>query len=212
MIAEIEHKLARYGMEESEDKLTGDFFGCMRYIPYTHGLKYIFFFYAQSKHDCEFENILKSINEDEFEFVFWKRSDEGEIDAHMVIDDVSIGIEVKLNSKLSGEDQLIREARMLREWDKNNQYKKLLLFVARNKDIEEVYYNNYDKTLREGVHLGCISWENILQGLRGIKSDIHYEKLIINDLCRLLEQKGFDGFLGFKEDVEVDKNGYYRFG
>ena len=89
--------------------------------------------------------------------------------------------------------------------------KKLLLFVARNKDIEEVYYNNYDKTLREGVHLGCISWENILQGLRGIKSDIHYEKLIINDLCRLLEQKGFDGFLGFKEDVEVDKNGYYRF-
>ena len=62
------------------------------------------------------------------------------------------------------------------------------------------------------MHLGCISWENILQGLRGIKSDIHYEKLIINDLCRLLEQKGFDGFLGFKEDVEVDKNGYYRFG
>ena len=97
MIAEIEHKLARYGMEESEDKLTGDFFGCMRYIPYTHGLKYIFDNYAQSKHDCEFENILKSINEDEFEFVFWKRSDEGEIDAHMVI-----GVGVVLAFEVAG--------------------------------------------------------------------------------------------------------------
>lgn len=212
MIAEIEHKLARYGMEESEDKLTGDFFGCMRYIPYTHGLKCIFDNYAQSKHDCEFKKILKSINEDEFEFVFWKRSSEGEIDAHMVAGDVSIGIEVKFNSKLSGDDQLIREARMLREWDKNNQYKKLLLFVARQKDIEEVYDNNYRKTLKEGVHLGYISWENILQGLREINSEISYEKIIINDLCKLLAKKGFDVFLGFKEDVEVDKNGYYRFG
>lgn len=113
MIAEIYHKSKNF----SEDKLTGCFFGIMRYIPFSRGLQTIFVKYVKSN-DIELKNILEKIHAEDFEIEFWKRSQNGlgEIDGLIKADEVKIGIEVKYFSGLSGEEQLEREALMLKEW------------------------------------------------------------------------------------------------
>jgi hypothetical protein len=216
LIAEIYGKISKDNSNlttRSEDELTGNFFGNMRYLPYTRGLKKIFDTYAQSPYDKAFERILHGICDDEFEFEFWQNSalGYGEIDALMFVGGVAIGIEVKLYSGLSGEDQLEREADMLNEWHRRNT-PKLLMFVAPESSVKEVYLNNYEALKNKGVHLGYITWESIFKGLDNVKTVNKYEKLIIQDLKDLLAEKGFASFEGFDIDINVKKGQYYEFG
>jgi hypothetical protein len=214
LIAEIYHKITNANLTvRSEDELTGNFFGSMRYLPYTRGLKTIFDAYAVSPHDKKFEKILHSIDDNDFDFEFWKNSalGYGEIDCLMSFDSAAIGIEVKLYSNLSGVDQLQREADMLNEWYRRN-IPKLLLFVAPESSVREAYLNNYAAVRDKGVHLGYITWENIFKGLDNVKTVNKYEKLIIQDLKDLLAEKGFDAFDGFDIDINVRKGQYYEFG
>lgn len=214
MIAEIKNKLPDF--ENKEDKLTGDFFGCMRYMPYTHGLKPILDKYAKSDAGNDFASILHGIESDSFEFTFWKKEyPHGEIDAYMEIGNVAIGIEVKLNSSL-GDHQLLRESRMICEWTKGRDMKKLLLFVAKRNDTSSAYKEDQEKIHRLGVHLGHICWEDILLGLEyeySSSSDV-YEKRIFRDLTELLMHKGISNFNGFALDTDymIDKEKYYDIG
>lgn len=147
MIAEIHHKV----FSNLEDELTGNFFGIMRYIPFQRGLKQIYMKYIHSL-DESVHGLIRSIQTNDFDIEFWKRSElgYGEIDAYMELDGVGIGIEVKYQSGLSGENQLEREVSMLSEWCKS---KKNTDSCSRGKRCQ----GNIPEELPKRMFCGCPS-------------------------------------------------------
>ena len=151
MIAEIYHKFST----DLEDVLTGDFFGAMRYMPFNRGLNQIFKNYAVSE-DPQVTHILSNAADDDFNFEFWKRSENGlvEIDGFIPLTSVEIGIEVKYRSGLSGGDQLEKEAQVLDEWC--NGKEKLLILIGEAEEAKAIYIENKDKRVFRDVHLSYL--------------------------------------------------------
>lgn len=202
MIAEIYHKFST----DLEDVLTGDFFGAMRYMPFNRGLNQIFKNYAVSE-DPQVTHILSNAADDDFNFEFWKRSENGlvEIDGFIPLTSVEIGIEVKYRSGLSGGDQLEKEAQVLDEWC--NGKEKLLILIGEAEEAKAIYIENKDKRVFRDVHLAYLSWQDILLGLDQVLISSSYEKKMIEDLKTLLREKGFVSFEGFSIDqLVVDKD------
>lgn len=198
MIAEIYHKFST----DLEDVLTGDFFGVMRYMPFNRGLNQIFKNYAVSE-DPQVTHILSNAADDDFNFEFWKRSENGlvEIDGFIPLTSVGIGIEVKYRSGLSGGDQLEKEAQVLDEWC--NGKEKLLILIGEAEEAKAIYIENKDKQVFRDVHLAYLSWQDILLGLDQVLISSSYEKKMIEDLKTLLREKGFVSFEGFSIDQPV---------
>lgn len=174
MIAEIYHKFST----DLEDVLTGDFFGAMRYMPFNRGLNQIFKNYAVSE-DPQVTHILSNAADDDFNFEFWKRSENGlvEIDGFIPLTSVGIGIEVKYRSGLSGGDQLEKEAQVLDEWC--NGKEKLLILIGEAEEAKAIYIENKDKRVFRDVHLAYLSWQDILLGLDQVLISSSYEKKMI---------------------------------
>lgn len=211
MLAELNGKLGGDNInriDRLEDELTGNFFGIMRYMPYNTGLKHIFAFVHG---DAALENILHKISGNEFSFEFWKRHSKCEIDAYMEINDVCIGIEVKYGSGKSGESQLEREAEALADWACNRPA--ILLFIAPATTAKLVYEEDKDKACFKKIHLGYLCWEDVLPALESIKTENHYEQIMISDLQDLMRYKGFVAFAGFQlpEMLSIDSNAFYSF-
>lgn len=198
MIAEIYHKFST----DLEDVLTGDFFGAMRYMPFNRGLNQIFKNYAVSE-DPQVTHILSNAADDDFNFEFWKRSENGlvEIDGFIPLTSVEIGIEVKYRSGLSGGDQLEKEAQVLDEWC--NGKEKLLILIGEAEEAKAIYIENKDKRVFRDVHLAYLSWQDILLGLDQVLISSSYEKKMIEDLKTLLREKGIVSFEGFSIDQPV---------
>lgn len=198
MIAEIYHKFST----DLEDVLTGDFFGAMRYMPFNRGLNQIFKNYAVSE-DPQVTHILSNAADDDFNFEFWKRSENGlvEIDGFIPLTSVGIGIEVKYRSGLSGGDQLEKEAQVLDEWC--NGKEKLLILIGEAEEAKAIYIENKDKRVFRDVHLAYLSWQDILLGLDQVLISSSYEKKMIEDLKTLLREKGFVSFEVFSIDQPV---------
>ncbi len=198
MIAEIYHKFST----DLEDVLTGDFFGAMRYMPFNRGLNQIFKNYAVSE-DPQVTHILSNAADDDFNFEFWKRSENGlvEIDGFIPLTSVGIGIEVKYRSGLSGGDQLEKEAQVLDEWC--NGKEKLLILIGEAEEAKAIYIENKDKRVFRDVHLAYLSWQDILLGLDQVLISSSYEKKMIEDLKTLLREKGYVSFEGFSIDQPV---------
>lgn len=198
MIAEIYHKFST----DLEDVLTGDFFGAMRYMPFNRGLNQIFKNYAVSE-DPQVTHILSNAADDDFNFEFWKRSENGlvEIDGFIPLTSVGIGIEVKYRSGLSGGDQLEKEAQVLDEWC--NGKEKLLILIGEAEEAKAIYIENKDKRVFRDVQLAYLSWQDILLGLDQVLISSSYEKKMIEDLKTLLREKGFVSFEGFSIDQPV---------
>ena len=198
MIAEIYHKFST----DLEDVLTGDFFGAMRYMPFNRGLNQIFKNYVVSE-DPQVTHILSNAADDDFNFEFWKRSENGlvEIDGFIPLTSVGIGIEVKYRSGLSGGDQLEKEAQVLDEWC--NGKEKLLILIGEAEEAKAIYIENKDKRVFREVHLAYLSWQDILLGLDQVLISSSYEKKMIEDLKTLLREKGFVSFEGFSIDQPV---------
>lgn len=198
MIAEIYHKFST----DLEDVLTGDFFGVMRYMPFNRGLNQIFKNYAVSE-DPQVMHILSNAADGDFNFEFWKRSENGlvEIDGFIPLTSVEIGIEVKYRSGLSGGDQLEKEAQVLDDWC--NGKEKLLILIGEAEEAKAIYIENKDKQVFRDVHLAYLSWQDILLGLDQILISSSYEKKMIEDLKTLLREKGFVSFEGFSIDQPV---------
>ena len=208
MLAELNHKISC----ESEDELTGNFFGIMRYLPFRRGLKPIFEKYVKSD-DRQVESMVANMEEDVFLFQFWKSSalGLGEIDAYMENAGIAVGIEVKYHSGLSGENQLEREAAMLEEWSKAKD--KLLLLVAMEEEAGKIYRRNKDKPCFQSVHLAYITWQDILLGMDAVITENVFEERMIEDLRQYLVVKGFESFRGFTAaSIPVDGGLYYEFG
>lgn len=209
MIAEIYHKFST----NSEDVLTGCFFGTMRYLPFNRGLNQIFTHYAVSE-DPQVAYILSGLSDEEFDFEFWKKSENGnvEIDGYIPLASAGIGIEVKYQSGLSGANQLEKEAMVLKhEWCHGKE--KILLLIADAEEAKQIYRDNKDKAVFRDVHLAYLSWQDMLLGLDRVITASPYEKKMVEDLKAFLKEKGFLSFEGFAyNQPEVDRNIFWTMG
>lgn len=119
-----------------------------------------------------------------------------------------IGIEVKYKSGLSSGDQLLRELKVID--DKRNDKKALLLFIAQSKGIAEAKASidklGKDLHLLEDISFAYITWEDIYEIYNQLNLEDYndYEKLIMEDIRRLLKLKGFEKFKSFEIDKEYN--------
>ena len=227
MVEEFYGKISRSGSNLSdnlEDKLTGDFFGTLRYMDFCDGLQPILCG-ALRKSEKQQETsqdaiqLLKNVNctniRDEEHIKFWPKHDLGELDVLLDFDNCCIGIEVKFQSGLSSDDQLIREAEILCDLAKDKA--KILLFIAGHESCRSVYHK-YKDVIRKDVHFIFVSWEDILQSMKDLLNGgngskyTSGQKLMISDLVKLLTRKEFDTFLSMTNSISnesIEKDGYF---
>lgn len=223
MIAETHGKISRTGSnlsENMEDKLTGNFFGRLRYLPYSKGLKILLEnlkYEDNIEHGKLFSDTKKEYIGDNFHF--WKYSKIAELDLIIELSDCLLGIEVKYNSRLSGNTQLKREFEYLFKDDKNNYKNKFLIFISRVEGLKEALeeIENVKKMHEEykNIKFAYISWEDIFEIYNKIDLVMYndYEKLIIVDIITLLKYKDFERFRNFKiEDRhKVNNDLFFKF-
>lgn len=231
MVEEFYGKISRSGSNLSdklEDKLTGDFFGTFRYMDFCDGLQPILCgaLHKSEKHQEETQTAIQLIENvnctnirDGEHIKFWPKHDRGELDVLLEFDNCCIGIEVKLNSGLSSDDQLIREAEILCDLAKDKE--KILLFIAGHESCVSVYRAYKNVIRKQGVCFVFASWEDILQSMKDLLSGgkgskyTFGQRLMISDLVRLLTRKGFDTFLSMtngisdRPDQPIEKKGYF---
>lgn len=242
MIAEIKGKLSRSGSnlsERLEDNLTGNFFGSLRYLPFNKALKQILVSGIQPD---SVKDAIKYIDAENWDknIKFWYRDSNSELDVLLEFEDTVIGIEVKLFSGLSSDDdidnsdtsdtndaidtsescakdilkesvnQLSREARTIIYRGKDKT--KLLLFIADDYYSKYIYSHiNGRKIIADGIELCYISWQTILEELCKLKLDNGFEGIIINDLIDLLKRKNFERFKNFEVSYSINSNVYFEF-
>lgn len=235
MIAEIYRKISKSGSnlsERSEDNLTGNFFGNMRYIPFNQGIKSILMDFV---YPHELALIIEKIDADFWNenIAFWPYDEEGEIDVLMNFTEVVIGIEVKFLSGLSSDDsicnekkyeddaeqiklesrqQIARESRIISR--KGIGKDKLLIFIADGNDCMNVYQDTINRNiLEENVHMGVLSWQDILTAIKNLNAENNFQQLILSDLKELLITKGLEGFHKFDldEKIFVEDSLFYDF-
>lgn len=233
MIAEIYGKIRQNNSnlsEISEDELTGNFFGQLRYIPFNEGLKTIL---ENAIFPPTVGDLIGNVNvgfwNDKIEF--WPYHSEGELDVYIEFDNLTIGVEVKYMSGLSSDDdvdysivdekenieksrnQLQRESRIIAHRAKDKT--KILLLVGDALSCVDIYTNINQRKLLSGSELcfGYATWQSILGELRKLKPDNKYSSLIISDLVSLLERKGFDKFNSMELEMKhtVSNDQYYWF-
>ena len=228
MVEEFYGKISRSGSNLSdnlEDKLTGDFFGTLRYLEFCDGLQPILcgalrISEKQQETSQTAIQLVENVNctniRDEEHIKFWPKHELGELDVLLDFDNCCIGIEVKLNSGLSSDDQLIREAEILCDLAKDKE--KILLFIAGHESCVSVYRAYKAVIRKQGVCFVFASWEDILQSMKdllngGNESKYTFgQRLMISDLVRLLTRKGFDTFLSMTNGISnesIEKGGYF---
>jgi len=234
VIAEIKGKLTQTGHnlnERSEDNLTGNFFGALRYIPFDLALRNIL---AAGVYPSKAGDIIGKISADFWsdKIEFWPYDEEGEIDALLNFEDTIIGIEVKYLSGLSSDDdvdtsantdkqsieakpsknQLSKESRIVSRRGAGKT--KILLFIANSDACRPVYENVTKRNIiSNDVLLGYISWQNILVELEKLELENPYHQVIIKDLIVLLKKKGFEIFkdMLISPNVDIDPEICYLF-
>ena len=194
----------RYKKNTEEDKLTGHFFGTLRYSGFEKILQPIF---VKCIRPTEFSDKIKMIRGGYWadKIYFWLYDSPAEIDVLLDFDEILIGVEVKYQSGLSGDNQLEREAEILNQ--KANGREKILILLAPEKKCREIVKKK--KTRRRnifnefGVNLCSISWEDVSDELTKLQLK-DYDALIAEDLVKLLRLKGFESFRSFDVSVELD--------
>ena len=233
MIADLHGKISGSGSNLSdrlEDKLTGDVFGALRYIPFHLGM-------AQILRAANIDALTQCVDQTDLDFwgdriQFWPYHEEGEMDAFLELDNAVISIEVKYMSGLSSDDeienaaavvdaereesrnQLARESRIVRQWCPAHK-KAFLIFIAYESECATICNNVKSRSiLAPGVELGYVSWQEILKQLSEVEAVVPYQKLILADLIALLKRKGFERFSGFNlgDDTTISLDEYYCYG
>ncbi|WP_208528081.1 hypothetical protein [Jeotgalibacillus sp. R-1-5s-1] len=231
MLAEIHNKISQSGSNLSdrlEDKLTGDFFGALRYLPFELGMKNLLEQVEFSENEPKdfWRAILNRYTGFPAVWNFWPRDIEGEIDLLLSFEDLMVGIEVKYLSGISSEDemdtgavdhtvsvhQLARYARMLERVSEGRPV--YLIFLAPFAMMKEVRESMENRSIiAPGVKFGFLNWEDIHESLTRMDLDPlnQGQQLIIEDLRNLLLKKGlkrFRGLLYTKADIIVSKDHY----
>ena len=228
MVEEFYGKISRSGSNISdnlEDKLTGDFFGTLRYMDFYDGLQPILcgalrISEKQQETSQTAIQLIENVNctniRDEEYIKFWPKHDLGELDVLLDFENCCIGIEVKFNSGLSSDDQLMREAEILCDLAKDKE--KILLFIAGHESCVSVYRAYKAVIRKQGVCFVFASWEDILQSMKDLLNGgdgskyTSGQRLMISDLVKLLTRKGFDTFLSMTNGISnesIEKGGYF---
>lgn len=155
------------------------------------------------------------------------------MDAFLELDDAVVGIEVKFLSGLSSDDeientkdssadsyaesrnQLARESRIVKEWA-GPEKQAYLIFIAGDSTCaavcEDVCARNI---LADEVSLGYISWQEVLLLLSDLSASVTdpFQKLMLADLIRLLQRKGFERFRSFNLSTQerISMEDYFHF-
>jgi hypothetical protein len=191
MIAEIYHKSVDVG---SEDQLTGNVFGALRYLSYSIFRQIIIKSIIPAATSKSLQQSIPSEISDEWgrNLYFWQHFPCSQTEPDIVIElgQAVILIEVKYNSDLSGDDQLIREAELLLKNCPNK--KKFLILLAREESAIAIF-NEQKTNIPVEVSFGYMTWQSLLDSICRNKTD----SLIFDDLSTLLNEKGFGGFRGF---------------
>lgn len=227
MLAEIHGKVNRDHTnltELREDELTGNLFGCLRYISFDKGMKKIL---RNAVRPAALRSFIDTIDVCEWNenLFLWHRICENdrvtELDVYMEFEAAAIGIEVKYKSGLSSEDwkdrqevsaadsqnQLSREARAMQKAAPEK--KKILLLLAEESVCAETIS---EVKMPKEVKLGFLSWQEVLQQLKVLTDLDVFERLIVADLIELLEKKGFVRFRSFDALMpKVNREQYWSF-
>jgi Holliday junction resolvase-like predicted endonuclease len=216
MISEIKGKISSTGSNLSdrlEDKLTGDFFGALRYLPFEQGLKGILeqVNFAEEGEQEVWGKFLAAQNGFQVDYKFWPKHAKGEIDLLLEFEDALIGIEVKYRSGISSEDEgeVLNYAESLHQLSK---YSHMIENLANDSQAYLIFLSPFSiqhsvqQQLRIGfnvsssVSLGFANWEDIHTKLiRMRKSALPgTQEYILTDAEELLEVKGLKRFAGFK--------------
>lgn len=224
MIAEIYNKISQTGSnlhDRLEDKLTGDVFGALRYLPFEKGLAPIL---ARTRLHAPPEQqhlamLLSQCSGYDFHITFWRKSGDGEIDMVLETEQALIGIEVKYMSGLSSDDdidlstgekeesssnQLSRYSRSIAELPANKA--KFLLFLAPasmgTAVVENVRARNI---MHPSVPLGLLTWQDVLLAVsEAAEAAAHTgQRRVLEDIGQLLSKKGFELFRGFSFGLET---------
>ncbi len=192
MIAELCGKIEN----NKEDELTGNFFGTLRYTGFEKILQPLL---VKCIRPAELANMIKNIRGGYWDdkISFWPYDSPAEIDVLLDFEEILIGIEVKYQSGLSGDDQLEREAEILNR--KANYREKILILLAPKETCFKIVTETRRKNIFNdfGVNLCYISWEDILNWLKKL-SLTDFDALIADDLIKLLKLKGFESFRSFE--------------
>ena len=227
MIAELNGKISRTASnlsEKLEDKLTGDFFGALRYIPYNSGLKKI----LDCRFSLNFKEDIELLQSNGFwseNMQFWPYHEYGELDLLFETENHILGIEIKYQSLLSSEDshltslienstnQLAREVKIISELAKKKKKKGILLFISPEyncKTISKKFYETFKNDIY--IEFSYLSWEHILIELLKINISDVFQQLILTDLISLLKRKGFERFEDFNNgNLKVEPTLYFSF-
>ncbi len=242
MLAELHGKISRSGSNlrtTSEDNLTGNVFGVLRYAPFNKLAKPLLLESIGAFSEETSQAVKATLNEVNLDFwgdkiQFWPYDKEGELDVLLEFDNVIIGVEVKYNSPMSDQDsdkpvddteadmessrkQLARESRIVLRRAKGR--KAILMLLARKQFAKDIVKETLEKGLGEieaGVHLCFVGWEDLLEALKAQKDLLDdFSGLIASDLIALLTRKGFEQFQSFDEveklGISVSVDGYYEF-
>lgn len=199
MIAEIYGKIEN----NKEDELTGNFFGTLRYTGFEKILQPLL---IKCIRPDELADKLKNIRGGYWadKIYFWHYDSPAEIDVLLDFEEILIGIEVKYQSGLSGDDQLEREAKILKR--KANGREKILILIAPESKCHEIVTKTRCRNIFNefGVNLSYISWEDVSDELTKLSLKENFDVLIAEDLINLLWLKGFESFRSFDVSVELD--------
>lgn len=222
MIAEIYNKISSSGSNLSdrlEDKLTGDFFGTLRYLPFEIALKPILraVRFHEESHAIVWYAALDAIEGYAVEYIFWPHHAEGEIDLLLKHTDSYIGIEVKYHSSLSSVDedttdepitpdnsnhQLARYARMLHEVGKGRS--RFLIFLAPYDILFPVESGlQRNPVIVSEVKVGFLGWQDVLAAVQqtDLQSLEQWQRLILTDLQALLMKKKLTRYSGLPTEL-----------
>ncbi|WP_206427791.1 hypothetical protein [Bacillus sp. FJAT-42376] len=228
MQAEIHNKISQSGSNLSdrlEDKLTGDFFGALRYLPIEIGLQSVLsgVRFQTAAGQMQWHEEMMQLTGYMEQLKFWPAHYEGEIDLLLEFIQSNIGIEIKYLSGISSEDdesneliddtasihQLSRYSRMLADIKKEKEA--FLIFLAPYPMMRSVEKSlSVRNIINPHVHLGFLCWQDIYDAL--IKIDTASldtgQRLIIEDLTALLNKKRLYRFKGFGEFRTISNEAY----
>lgn len=223
LLAELHNKISQSGSNLSdrlEDKLTGDFFGAIRYLPFELGLKQALSSveFSQNHIHDKWQSLLDTQTGFPATWNFWHREEEGEIDVLISFNEMIIGIEVKYLSGISSEDQdIFNQDDYTQSVNQLARYSRMLERLSGNRDAYLLFLSPYEmmncvKNAMKGrsiispsVELGYISWEDIYESLKEL--DFNQidkgQQFILKDLQDLLFKKEFIRFRGFTLDETI---------
>ena len=230
MLAELHGKISRSGSNlrtTSEDNLTGNVFGILRYVSFNHLMKPLLLSSLCATSENTLQSVKATLKEINLDFwneniEFWPYDKEGELDVLLKFNNAVIGIEVKYNSPMSDQDddssmttpgniglskeQLPRESRIVKRFA--GKRKAILILLAKKQfakaTVTDMLTCSVDgltpQKIESDVELCYIGWEDFLEALKKEYRQCaanDFTSLIVSDLIELLTLKGFEQFRSF---------------